>query len=230
MTRTNPLPTGEEKVHAVRRMFDAIAPRYDLVNRVMTFGMDVGWRRHTVAALRLPAGSVVLDVACGTGDLCREAHAQGLRPVGLDSSAGMLLAARTSAPLVQADALALPVRDGSVDGITSGFALRNVADLKTMFDEFARTLRPGGRVAVLEVSEPRSRALRAGHNLYFRRVVPLIGAALSDRHAYAYLPRSTAYLPDPQELMRMVVRAGFEDVRRRALAFGAAQLIVGTRT
>jgi len=229
MTGIDPLPTGEEKVHAVRRMFDAIAPRYDLVNRVMTFGMDVAWRRRTVAALRLPAGSVVLDVACGTGDLCREAQAQGLRPVGLDSSAGMLLAARTSAPLVQGDALALPVRDASVDGITSGFALRNVADLKTMFDEFARALRPGGRVALLEVSEPRSRALRAGHNLYFRRVVPLIGAALSDRDAYAYLPRSTAYLPDPQELMRMLVRAGFEDVRRRALAFGAAQLIVGTR-
>jgi demethylmenaquinone methyltransferase/2-methoxy-6-polyprenyl-1,4-benzoquinol methylase len=230
MTRGAPLPTGEEKVHAVRRMFDAIAPRYDLVNRLMTFGMDVRWRRHTVAALRLEPGSLVLDVACGTGDLCREAYAQGLRPVGLDSSEGMLRAARTSAPLVQGDALALPLRDGSVDGVTSGFALRNVADLKTMFDEFTRVLRPGGRVALLEVSEPRSRVLRAGHGLYFRRIVPMIGAALSDRDAYSYLPRSTAYLPEPQELMRLLVRAGFDEVRRRTFAFGAAQLIVGTRS
>ena len=227
--RAPALPTGDEKVRAVRGMFDAIAPRYDLVNRVMTFGMDVGWRRRTVAALSLPPGSVVLDVACGTGDLCREAQRQGMRSVGVDSSAGMLAASRTTAPLVRADALALPMRDASIDGVTCGFALRNVADLKTLLDEMARVLRPGGRAALLEVSQPHSRPLRMGYELYFRRVVPIIGAALSDRDAYAYLPRSTAYLPEPHELMRMLVRAGFERVRRRPLSLGAAQLIVGTR-
>jgi demethylmenaquinone methyltransferase/2-methoxy-6-polyprenyl-1,4-benzoquinol methylase len=227
--RSAPLPTGEAKARAVRSMFDAIAPRYDLVNRVMTFGMDVGWRRRTIAALELPAGSRVLDVACGTGDLCREAQRRGLRVHGVDFSAGMLSAARTTAPLVRGDALALPVRDGSVDGVTSGFALRNVADLSTMFEEMARVLRPGGRVSLLEVSEPRSRLLRFGYDTYFRRVVPRIGAVLSDADAYAYLPRSTAYLPEPQELMRMLTRAGFERVRCRPLTLGAAQLIVGTR-
>lgn len=223
------LPSGEEKVRAVRAMFDAIAPRYDLVNRVMTLGMDVGWRRGTVRALGLTPGSVVLDVACGTGDLCRASQRQGLLAVGIDSSAGMLARARTSAPLVQGDALSLPVRDASVDGITCGFALRNVADLQRLFAEFARALRPGGRAALLEVAQPRSAALRAGHHLYFRKVVPIVGGLLSDRDAYSYLPASAAYLPDPPELMRMIAAAGFVGVRRRLLSLGAAQILVGTR-
>ena len=134
------LPEGEEKARAVRRLFDTISPRYDLVNRVMTFGMDVGWRRRTVRELALPAGSLVFDLACGTGDLCRELAAAGHRPVGFDFSHGMLLAAKTDAPLVEADILQLPVRDASADGATCGFALRNVVSL----DELVRGARPGG--------------------------------------------------------------------------------------
>jgi demethylmenaquinone methyltransferase/2-methoxy-6-polyprenyl-1,4-benzoquinol methylase len=227
--RSEPLPTGAEKVRMVRQMFDAIAPRYDLVNRVMTFGMDVGWRRLTLESLALPPASLVFDVACGTGDLCREAARHGLRPIGFDLSIGMLRAARTAAPLVLADALAMPVRDACADGVTCGFALRNVADLKGLFAEFARVLRPGGRVALLEVAEPSSRAVRLGHEIYFRRVVPVIGALLSDGAAYRYLPRSTAYLPAPDTIVGMLADAGFTGVRRRALTLGAAQLIVGTR-
>jgi demethylmenaquinone methyltransferase/2-methoxy-6-polyprenyl-1,4-benzoquinol methylase len=223
------LPQGEEKVRAVRGLFDAIAPRYDLVNRVMTFGLDIGWRRRTVAALSLPAGSLVFDLACGTGDLCRELGAASYAPVGFDLSWGMLAAAKTPAPLVQADVLRLPVRDGVADGITCGFALRNVVSLSDLFDECARVLRQGGRVAFLEVAEPRSRVLRFGHGLYFRRVVPLIGGLLSDRQAYRYLPRSTAYLPSPDEVTGLLLRSGFGDVRRRLLGLGAAQVIVGTR-
>jgi demethylmenaquinone methyltransferase/2-methoxy-6-polyprenyl-1,4-benzoquinol methylase len=223
------LPTGAEKARTVRSMFDAIAPRYDLVNRVMTFGLDVGWRRQTVAALELEPGARVLDVACGTGDLSRELMRNGLRAIGLDYSAGMLAAARTTAPLVQGDALSLPVRGDAMDGAVSGFALRNVADLGAMFRELARVVRSGGRVALLEVAQPRPRLLRAGHALYFRRVVPVIGGLLSDRDAYAYLPASTAYLPEPDALMRMLAEAGFDGVKRKLLTLGAAQLIVGTR-
>jgi len=230
MKRGSALPTGTEKVRVVREMFDAIAPRYDLVNRVMTFGMDVGWRRKTVSSLGLSPGAIVLDVACGTGDLCREALRSGLRPIGFDLSAGMLTAARTTAPLVQADALSLPVADGAADGVTCGFALRNVMDLGALFAEFARVLRPGGRAALLEVAEPSSRVARAGYEVYFRRIVPLIGGVLSDRDAYRYLPRSTEYLPSPQTMLRMLADAGFGDVRRRPLSLGAAQLIVGTRS
>src|SRR5690606_23727070 len=114
------LPEGEEKVAAVRGMFDAIAPRYDLVNRLMTFRLDVRWRRLAVRALALRRGSRVLDLASGTGDLCRELEAAGLAPVGVDLSFGMLAAARTRAPLVQGDALRLPVPDHSIDGATCG--------------------------------------------------------------------------------------------------------------
>ena len=134
-SETTPLPTGDEKVRAVRTMFDAIAPRYDLMNRLLTFRMDVGWRRRTIRDLGLPHGSTVLDLACGTGNLCRELAGSGLRPVGMDLSYGMLAAARTDAPLVQADALQLPVSDGAVDGITCGFALRNLEELPRFFGE-----------------------------------------------------------------------------------------------
>jgi demethylmenaquinone methyltransferase/2-methoxy-6-polyprenyl-1,4-benzoquinol methylase len=224
-----PLPTGVDKARAVRSMFDSIAPRYDLVNRVMTFRMDVGWRRRTVVALALAPSSVVLDVACGTGDLCRELSAAGHRPVGIDFSAGMLAAARTSAPLVQGDALALPVGDGTVDGITCGFALRNVVSLPGLFAEFARVLRTGGRLAVLETDRPEAALARALHGIYFQRVVPLIGSLLSDRDAYRYLPRSATYLPERRELLGMVVRAGFASASTRPLGLGAAQLLTATR-
>jgi demethylmenaquinone methyltransferase / 2-methoxy-6-polyprenyl-1,4-benzoquinol methylase len=224
-----PLPEGDEKAAAVRGMFDAIAGRYDLVNRVMTFGLDVGWRRRTIRALRLAPGSLVYDLACGTGDLCRELRARGQRAVGFDFSFGMLTSARTDAPLVQADVLRLPVRDASGDAVTCGFALRNVVSLDALFAEIARVVRPGGAVGLLDAAEPENRVLRAGHHAYFRKVVPAIGGLLSDREAYEYLPRSLEYLPPTGELLRMLDAAGFRKVRRLLLTGGAAQLIVGVR-
>jgi demethylmenaquinone methyltransferase/2-methoxy-6-polyprenyl-1,4-benzoquinol methylase len=210
-------------------MFDRISTRYDLVNRIMTFGMDIGWRRRAVRELRLPGGALVADLACGTGDLCDELLTGGYRAVGFDFSHGMLRNAGTSAPLVEADALRLPLADGGVDGATCGFALRNVTEVTALFAETARVLRPGGRVAFLETSEPDGRLLRAGHAVYFKRIVPLIGGALSDRDAYRYLPRSMAYLPEPARLLSMLAQAGFAGVERIALGGGVAQLLVGTR-
>lgn len=223
------LPEGEEKVAAVRTMFDAIAPRYDLVNRIMTFRMDVGWRRRTVASLGLARGARVVDLACGTGDLCRELAAQGARPIGVDLSFGMLAAARTSAPLLQGDALRLPLPDAAVDGVTCGFALRNFASLPPFFAELARVTRPGGRIALLEVAEPPNPLLRAGHGLYFGKVVPLVGGLLSDPAAYRYLPRSVAYLPEPGAMLGQLAESGFVDVERRLLSVGIAQLITAAR-
>jgi demethylmenaquinone methyltransferase / 2-methoxy-6-polyprenyl-1,4-benzoquinol methylase len=223
------LPVGDEKARAVRDMFDTIAPRYDLVNRIMTFRMDVGWRRRTVASLALRPGSVVADLACGTGDLCDEVATAGLAPVGIDVSFGMLANARTHAPLAQGDALRLPLRDGGVDGVTCGFALRNFVALDPFLTELGRVLRPGGRIALLEVATPPSRILRAGHAVYFGKVVPLIGGLLSDPAAYRYLPKSVAYLPEPDEMLAMIAGAGFVDVKRRLLSAGIAQLLTATR-
>lgn len=231
-TETEPLPTGDEKVAAVRSMFDDVAPRYDLVNRVMTFSMDVGWRKRTIRDLALPHGSTVLDLACGTGDFCRGLADAGLRPVGMDLSFGMLAAARTDVALVQGDALRLPVPDGSVDGVTCGFALRNFRELGPFFAELARVVRPAGRIALLEVAEPANPLLRWGHGIYFGRVVPRIGGLLAPEaaSAYRYLPKSVAYLPEPAELLEMLASAGFERVDRTLLSTGISQLITATRS
>jgi demethylmenaquinone methyltransferase/2-methoxy-6-polyprenyl-1,4-benzoquinol methylase len=220
---------GEEKARAVRRLFDTISPRYDFVNRVMTFGLDIRWRRRTVRELALPPGSRVFDLACGTGDICRELAAAGHRPVGFDFSHGMLLAAKAEALLVEADILRLPVDAASADGVTCGFALRNVVSLEALFAEVARVVRPGGRISLLETGEPDGRPMRMGHRLYFRKVVPAIGGLLSNREAYSYLPRSTAYLPRSDELLSMLRVAGFPDARRLPLAGGVTQLFVATR-
>ena len=225
----SPLPQGQAKVRAVDAMFDAIAPRYDLLNRLLTFGLDVGWRKRTVRSLGLPPGSRVLDLACGTGDLCRVLTAAGYRAVGVDRSAGMLASARTGSPLVRGDALDLPVPDGGVDGLVCGFALRNFLSLEPFLAECARVLRPGGRVALLEVSAPENPLLRAGHGFYFGRVVPLVGGLVSDRDAYRYLPESVAYLPPGPRLLEMLGEAGFDDADRRPLTTGIAQLLTGTR-
>ena len=223
------LPEGQDKAAMVQNMFDAIAPRYDLVNRIMTFRLDVRWRRRAVRDLRLVPGSRVLDLASGTGDLCLDLRRAGLEPISMDLSFGMLSNDRSGAPRAQADILRLPVPDGSVDGIICGFALRNLVDLDVFFRECARAIRPGGRVALLDVGVPHNPLVRFGNSIYFGRIVPRIGALLSDGPAYRYLPRSVAYLPPREELVAMLRAAGFGDARHTQLSGGLTQLMVGTR-
>ncbi len=223
------LPTGEAKTAAVRHMFDTIAPRYEMLNRVMTFGLDSLWRRRSVRDLYLPRGSVVLDVASGTGDFVRELEHQGLRAVGVDLSFGMLHAGHGMTSRVQADASRLPFGDHVFDGVTCGYALRNFTDLAGTLVEIGRVVRPGGRLSVLEVAEPERGVLKAGFRLWFRRIVPLVGSVLSDREAYAYLPKSTAYLPPREELLQLFRDAGFRAVNHRRVMGGLSQQIIATK-
>lgn len=224
-----PLPQGEEKTRQVRAMFDAIAGRYELVNKLMTFGLDSRWRKRAVADLRLPPQSVVLDLAAGTGDFSRELASQGHRAVATDLSLGMLLAGRSMPESVQADASSLPFRSAVFDGITCGYALRNFTDLAATFDEMARVTRGGGRLSLLEVAEPRSGLWRAGFRFWFRRVVPFMGSLVSDRAAYHYLPQSTAYLPASEEIVAMLNRSGFSAVNHRIIMGGLSQQFIATR-
>ncbi|MFT4866097.1 MAG: demethylmenaquinone methyltransferase/2-methoxy-6-polyprenyl-1,4-benzoquinol methylase [Ilumatobacter sp.] len=226
---TEKLPEGEAKVAAVRDMFDAIAPKYDRLNRIISFRLDVRWRKRAVRDLALPAGSTVLDLASGTGDLCIDLSKAGMSPISMDLSFGMLSADRSGSPRVQTDILRLPVPDDSVDGVMCGFALRNLLDLPTFFNELGRVVRPGGRIALLDVSVPKNRMVRWGNGIYFGKIVPKIGAVLSDGPAYAYLPKSVAYLPEPAVMVSALQDAGFADAEHAQLSGGLTQLMVGTR-
>ena len=225
------LPEGDEKVEAVRSMFDAIAPRYDLVNRVMTFRMDVGWRRRTVRDLRLGPGSLRRSTwPAAPATSAASSSRPGPRPLGSTSPSGCSPPTAAGAPRARPTSCACPLPDGSVDGVTCGFALRNLVELGAFFAELARVVRPGGRIALLEVATPPNPVLRWGHGIYFGKVVPLVGGLLSDPAAYRYLPKSVAYLPDRRrDARRACAAAGFADVRRTLLSGGISQLAAPAR-
>ena len=222
--------TGTLAPDDVRAMFDRISPVYDLMNRVMTAGLDQRWRRMAVRAVVCPEDRV-LDACCGTGDLAVAAEQAGGRVTGLDFSDAMLARARRksqSVEWVRGDVLHLPFADETFDAATVGFGIRNVADLEAALRELARVLRPGGSFACLEITQPRG-ALRPFFRLWFDRVVPLAGRLLPGGAAYTYLPASVRRFPGPEDLAAAMVRAGFSDVRWRLLAGGIVALHVGAR-
>ena len=215
---------------AVRTMFDRIAPVYDAMNRLMTAGMDVRWRRLAAAAV-VQRGDRVLDAACGTGDLALADVAAGAgEVVGVDFSGRMLERARRKAPSIEwieGDLLALPFGDASFDAATVGFGVRNVAELEQGLRELRRVLRPGGRLAVLEITTPRG-LLRPFFTLWFDRVVPLLGRLLPGGSAYSYLPASVRRFPRAEELAELLVVVGFANVRFRLLGGSIVALHTGT--
>jgi demethylmenaquinone methyltransferase/2-methoxy-6-polyprenyl-1,4-benzoquinol methylase len=222
-TRTGTLPA-----EGVQRMFDRIAPVYDVMNRVMTAGLDQRWRRATVRAVVRP-GDRVLDAACGTGDLAIIAAKTGATVTGVDFSEPMLARARRKAPeleWVRGDLLKLPFADETFDAATVGFGVRNVSDLARSLAELRRVLRPGGRLAILEITRPRG-ALRWFYSLWFDRVVPVLGRVLPGGEAYTYLPASVRRFPGPDELAAQLV--GFKDVQYRTFAGGIVALHTGVK-
>ena len=212
-------------------MFDRISRVYDRMNRVMTAGLDRTWRRRAVDRAEVGPGDRVLDLCCGTGDLAIEAAGR-LGPtgevVGADFSEPMLEIARTKGPgadagavsWVNADALALPFEDDSFDALTIGFGARNLADLDHGLAEMKRVLRPGGRLVILEITQPRRQPLKAFFALWFDRIVPLIGRVAGDSAAYSYLPRSVRSFPDAETLALRMAEAGFDRIAWTVMAGG----------
>ena len=212
--------SGTLQPDAVRGMFDRIAPVYDVMNRVMTVGLDRSWRRLTVEAV-VRSGDRVLDACCGTGDLAVAAERKGAVVTGLDFSPAMLARARSKSPTVEwieGDLLALPFADGAFDAATVGFGVRNVADLDAALDELRRVLRPGGRLAILEITQPRG-LLRPFFSLWFDRIVPLLGKVLPGGPCVRVPPRERPSLPGRRGARRRArahgLRAGALQVARR---------------
>ena len=229
--------TEREAAAWVRAMFGRVAHRYDLANHLLSFNIDRYWRAHTVARVREVLArpeARVLDICCGTGDLVRaleRARPPGMPAMGADFCHPMLVAARAKvagSPLFEADALRLPLADGSLDLITVAFGFRNLANYEAGLCEMRRVLRGGGVAAILEFSQPPNPLFGAFYNFYSRRILPFIGGALSgSRDAYAYLPESVRKFPSPEELADMMRAAGFAGVTFERLTFGIVALHVG---
>ena len=225
----------------VRDMFDRIAPRYDLLNRLLSLRQDIRWRKKMVSKISIPDKGRVLDVACGTGDVLMEIRRQNgpqVHVIGLDFSANMLGLAREKTghdlpgpiSLIAGDALTLPFKNESVDVITIAFGIRNIQNkalaLKTFFD----SLVPGGMLLVLELATPKKGRLREAYLAYFQKVLPLIGRFFSHHDfAYSYLPESVSRFPSPDRFMALMKTAGFTNISYRRLTLGVANLFVGTK-
>jgi demethylmenaquinone methyltransferase/2-methoxy-6-polyprenyl-1,4-benzoquinol methylase len=222
--------SGRLEPESVRGMFDRIAPIYDVMNHVMTAGLDLRWRKLAAREVVWP-GDRVLDACCGTGDLAVQAERHGGRVVGLDFSEKMLERARRKSGAIewiQGDALALPFEDGEFDAATVGFGVRNLADLESGLRELGRVLRPGGKLAVLEITRPHG-VLKPFFRLWFDVLVPLLGRVLPGGQAYTYLPASVRRFPGPEDLTALLEKAGFSDVRYRLLGGGSVALHVGVK-
>jgi demethylmenaquinone methyltransferase/2-methoxy-6-polyprenyl-1,4-benzoquinol methylase len=231
---------GDEKRGYVQSIFSQIAPRYDLLNHLLSFNIDKRWRRRALQRLgweRAPSGTY-LDVCAGTLDVgATLVGTPGFTGsvIGADFAEPMLRAGAGKAPRsrlapVTADALQLPLPDDAVDGAIVAFGIRNVADLDAGLREVRRVLKPGARFVILEFTTPRSRIVRAGYHLYFHRVLPFIGGVISGhRTAYAYLPKSVANFPEEMELARRIKAAGFTEVQYQTLTLGIAAVHVGTK-
>ncbi len=230
ITDSRDLPSPGDKLGFVEALFDRIAPKYDLVNRVMTFGLDQRWRSRVIDALMVDSARRVLDLATGTGDFLKAWERRGVFAVGVDLAYRMMQNLSETYRVVQAQGEALPFASASFDAVSSGFAVRNFADLDAVFSEVARVLRPGGLFGVVEVAVPEAPLVKQLHGMYFNRIVPTLGGMISgDRQAYRYLPSSVAYLPDPKGMVKIFVKSGFLPPQRFSVGFGAAQVLIARR-
>ncbi len=219
-----------DRPETIRRMFERLAPDYDRLNALLTFGLDRGWRRAMVRVAGIRPGDRVLDVGAGTGRSLAEvqrAVGRGGLAVGVDFTEAMLR--RATGARVLGDAMVLPFPDSTFDAVVSAFALRDVADQRRVLEEMARVVKPGSRVAVLEIGRPEWWPARVGFDAWFRGAVPRIAALFGQGAPHRFLVRSVSYLPSGDDLAEMMRTAGLADVHRDELTLGTTQVLVGTR-
>jgi demethylmenaquinone methyltransferase/2-methoxy-6-polyprenyl-1,4-benzoquinol methylase len=218
--------------HDIRQMFDRIVDRYDLLNDLLSLGLDRWWRRTAAAAVDVPPGTWVLDLGCGTGRLGLRLAGRA-RVVGLDVSPAMLSRARETAvgrvAFVQGSAFRLPFASGAFGGAVSGFVLRNLSDLPGAFTELARVVAPGGRIALVDATEPPNPAFRRLFDAYFGTMAPALGRLVGKGDAYRYLVGSLAQIPPSAQVCRLLGEAGFGECRARGLTGGVATLFTAVR-
>ncbi len=223
----------------VKEMFDKIAPRYDFLNRLLSLRQDIFWRTQMVRAARLEKGCRILDVACGTCDVALAAHSRlkGKTLVtGVDFSLGMLglgkakISHKKQISLVNGDALCLSFKPNVFDAVFIAFGIRNIMDRQKALEEFHAVLKPGGRLAVLELTTPQKGLLKTAYLAYFQKILPVIGSFFSkDSHAYSYLPASVLRFPGPRQFASIMKTSGFRDVRFKSMTLGIVTLFVGTK-
>lgn len=230
-----------EKGERIRDMFSDIAPRYDFLNRLLSFGVDRRWRRNAVKCIRWSEGGRVLDVATGTGDVALEIARQtppsvaivgvdfseGMVTLGRDKVAGSPYAGRITMDIAPCEAIPFP--DDTFDSVTIAFGIRNVVDRRQGLSEMLRVLKPGGRVVILEFSTPRSRLFKWIYSFYFLRVLPVIGGLFSQFSAYKYLPDSVLEFPNQEEFKALMTSVGFRDTAHRDQTFGIATIYTGEK-
>ncbi len=233
------LPQSAEKAVYVNAMFTAIAERYDLMNRLMTFGLDQGWRRWATKRIKQNQATWALDVGSGTGDflpILQQAMPQ-LGVVGLDFTFAMMAAGQAKRDqdtighsFINGDGMQLPFEDAAFDIVTTGFAMRNIVDIRQAFSEMARVTKPGGKLACLEVARPKNPLVRWGHQFYFNNIVPIIGSIVGgNNRAYTYLPQSATIFPQPPELAQIIAECGWRDVTWKQLGLGAVAVHIATK-
>ena len=239
MSDTDFIHSGDAKKSQVQSMFDGIAGRYDFLNHFLSFGIDLYWRRQSVKSLRLQTGQRLLDVATGTGDQAFTAlKAADIQVVGLDFSAKMLEIAQSKIQkrhltdrfeVIQGDAEKLPFADQSFDALSISYGIRNVGTISTALSEFYRVLKPGGRLAILEFSEPEGWLFGRLYRFYFDHILPKLAGVMSSKSAYSYLPESVRHFPDRSDFKDLLSAEGFQDVTHRDLSFGITAIYNGVK-
>lgn len=225
------LPQGNEKYKQVQEMFDDIAPTYEKANTLITFGLDKYARKIALQELRVTPGSVVIDMAAGTGDFSRMLSAQGAKPIACDFSYGMLQHAHGVNTRVQCDGTRMPFADNSCDAIVCGYGLRNFVELEKLFIDSMRVLKPGSRFVAVDVSVPSNPVLKAGNRLWLAHIAPKIGALVSkNKQAYEYLPESVSYLPSKSRIISMFEDLKAENIQVKPLIGGSLILVAATKS